>query len=291
MYNNEKSAEYPAEFMYYKESFTRMNYYFSYYHPRKIQVASFCLFDKPLLHPSRIMPVHDFVYMLDGEWSAGIGSETFTVYPDDVLILPANLPHVGIKPCSPNTRTMYFHIYAHECDEICDSKNYSNGVVLSSIIKADTAPNLKELFHKIILTQTNEAISSAYVNALLYELGELSQKRPKNSLAWDIHNFIISSDKILSNREIADHFSISTKTAEVAFKEEYACTIHSFVIDNKLKKAQQYLVDYPNMKMASIAAMLGFYDEFHFSKAFKSKFGLSPGEFRKMKKGSQQYGR
>lgn len=260
-----------------------MPYHFTFCHPRKIQAAQFCLFDQPMLHPSRNMPVHDFVYVTKGEWSAGIENEIFTVQTDDILILPANITHVGIKPCSPKTRTMYFHLYPNDGDGDGEYPMTAEGVTLYNTINASLAPNIKDLFRKIIQTQSNETVSSAYVNTLLYELGELSRKPHKSSFAYEIYSYIVSTERILNNQEIARHFNISTKTAEVVFKREYQCTIHSFVMENTLKKAQQYLIDYPNMKMNSIATMLGFCDEFHFSKAFKSGLGMSPSEFRRKK--------
>ena len=50
----------------------------------------------------------------------------------------------------------------------------------------------------------------------------------------------------------------------------------------RLEKGKRYLTDYPNMKICSVAAALGFCDEFHFSKAFKREFGVSPAEYKKV---------
>ncbi|MBQ5801608.1 MAG: AraC family transcriptional regulator, partial [Clostridia bacterium] len=46
-------------------------------------------------------------------------------------------------------------------------------------------------------------------------------------------------------------------------------------------ESKKYLVDYPDMKIISIAKTLGFYDEFHFSKRFTRAFGISPSTYRK----------
>jgi AraC-like DNA-binding protein len=38
----------------------------------------------------------------------------------------------------------------------------------------------------------------------------------------------------------------------------------------------------PDWKLSQIATAFGFYDEFHMSKAFKQKFGVSPSDYRNL---------
>ena len=186
-------------------------YQFAISDNRIIESANFCFFDTPYIHPSRNMIVHDFIYMLDGEWKIGLKNKVFEMHNDDVLILPANQYHYGIAPCAPQTRTMYFHVFSVDADGA--SEEFSRG--------------------------------------------------------------------ILTNEEIAVHFNISKRTAEILFKKYYDTTIHEFVLNNKLQESKQYLLDFPDMKIFSIAKALGFYDEFHFSKMFSRKFGISPSAYRK----------
>ena len=89
---------------------------------RNIESAGFCYFDKPCLHPSRKMEVHDFIYMINGEWNICVDDKTYQMRNDDILILPAYRQHYGITPCSPKTKTMYFHIYTHPNDKIFNNQ-------------------------------------------------------------------------------------------------------------------------------------------------------------------------
>ena len=265
--------------MYKRENY--MEYSFNLSGIKKIQCASFCCFNEPCVHPSRNMPVHDFIYMVDGEWSVGIGKTKFDLKNDEVLILPANIRHYGIDPCRPKTKTMFFHIYADGGDMIYDGNQNINCAVLENHIQTKIHSNIKSLFKKIIQTKNDEPVVSAYVTTLIYELSRLSQKNTPPSLADAIYEYITMSDKMPTNREIAAHFGVSTKTAETVFKSTYHSTLHSFVVANKLEMAREYLINYPNIKLASVAMMLGFYDEFHFSKAFKAAYGITPGELKK----------
>lgn len=256
-------------------------YQFAISDNRVIESANFCFFDKPCMHPTRNMIVHDFIYMIDGEWKIGLENEVFEMHSGDVLILPAGRDHYGITPCAANTKTMYFHVYSHPDDRQIESETSSENIAVKTFLNTESAPNIKLLFEKILKTKNNPKICTAYLNTLFYELSELSIKKNNFLMAQAIHDYIISSNHILTNGEIADHFCISKRSVEIIFKSYYNTTIHNFIIHHKLKESKRFLLDYPDMKIISIAKTLGFYDEFHFSKTFTRTFGISPSAYRK----------
>jgi AraC-like DNA-binding protein len=53
-------------------------------------------------------------------------------------------------------------------------------------------------------------------------------------------------------------------------------------MDMKLTGAKQILRGDQEYTTARACRKLGFYDQFHFSKRFKEKFGISPSEYRKL---------
>lgn len=55
---------------------------------------------------------------------------------------------------------------------------------------------------------------------------------------------------------------------------------HGYFMDLKLKNAA-FLLRHGELPVKAIAADLGFYDEFHFSKLFKKRFGVSPSGYRR----------
>ena len=68
------------------------------------------------------------------------------------------------------------------------------------------------------------------------------------------------SNHIPTNSAIASHFNINKRSAEIIFKNYYNTTIHNFILTHKLNESKNYLLDYPDMKIISIAKTLGFYD-------------------------------
>ena len=85
----------------------------------------------------------------------------------------------------------------------------------------------------------------------------------------------------ISLQEISQHVGINTNHLNIIFKETMGITISQYVIEQKISRAKNMLLMDPEEKMSEIAKKLSFYDQYHFSKIFKKKTGLSPSEFRR----------
>ena len=81
--------------------------------------------------------------------------------------------------------------------------------------------------------------------------------------------------KNLSLQEMAAHFDISTSYICRLFKMYYSDTPISYYNRIKTEEARTMLNDYPNMKIKDIAEMLGFSDQYYFSKVFKQQYGVT----------------
>ena len=73
---------------------------------------------------------------------------------------------------------------------------------------------------------------------------------------------------------------VSTKTLDKSMFQKVGMSFHAYQKERKLEMAASLLKTEPDMQLREIASMLGFYDEFHLSKSFKQKYGVSPREYR-----------
>lgn len=62
------------------------------------------------------------------------------------------------------------------------------------------------------------------------------------------------------------------------FAAEFGTTPRQFVLARKMDKARELLAS--GLQVQAVAARLGFYDAFHFSKRFKAHFGRPPSAFK-----------
>lgn len=247
----------------------------------KITEANINFYASPLIHPKRTMKEHDFIYILQGEWKFGQNEETFSLTKDNLLILSANNTHFGISPCSPNTKTMYFHV---SCENDFTDTIPRNGICIESVIDASANPNIKKFFSEIVNCHLQHKLKKAniYFELLLCELCETNIFYTNNSTALCIKNIIHNNpEKFYSNVELATQCNVSVKTAENQFKKMFNTTIHQYILIFKIEEALSYFKNYPKMTIKEISYNLGFYDEFHFSKQFKKIMHISPSEYKK----------
>lgn len=86
----------------------------------------------------------------------------------------------------------------------------------------------------------------------------------------------------ISLNDLAEQFNLSTYHFCRVFSKYFHITPIKYVLSKKVE-ISKYLLSYTNESLSSIASSLGFSDQSHFSKIFKSFENTSPLEFRKQR--------
>ena len=86
----------------------------------------------------------------------------------------------------------------------------------------------------------------------------------------------------ISLETAADFAGVSSFYLSKLFKEEKGETFINYISDKRLEKSRQLLSE-TNLSIKEITAEIGYNDQNYFSRIFKSKYGLSPKEYRKVK--------
>jgi AraC family transcriptional regulator len=81
-------------------------------------------------------------------------------------------------------------------------------------------------------------------------------------------------------RELAALAGISARHFERAFRQSTGFSPHAYVMDRRLHRACDLLIDRPELPIEQIALRLGFSSSSHFSSAFRRQTGLTPTDFR-----------
>ena len=85
----------------------------------------------------------------------------------------------------------------------------------------------------------------------------------------------------ISLEQAADISGVSSFYLSKLFKEEKGETFINFISGKRLEKARQLLAE-TELSIKEITAAVGYNDQNYFSRIFKSKYGLSPKEYRKI---------
>lgn len=249
-----------------------------------VQTGNHCHFIQPFVHYDRTMEVHDFIYLERGSWEIYQDDIPYLMMPGDVLCLEAGHHHYGKIPCSPDTRTIFVHVYHNAGDGIPSQ----DSVKLNTLIKAGDR-NIKSDFERIVNIWWQDAPyrdfrSSALLELLICKLAQYTAQ-PVISDLWPlsvVHRMLINNPEInYSLAEIAAALEISERSLRYRFFQVAGKTIHQYQLDLKLRMAAQLILVEPWNSLADIAHTFGFYDQYHFSKAFKKRFGISPSTYRK----------
>ena len=83
-----------------------------------------------------------------------------------------------------------------------------------------------------------------------------------------------------TNRQLSKSLHMSTSSFSHLFTQNIGMSPQRYILRRELEKAQIMLGD-PELPINVIAVKTGFADRYHFSKAFKAFFGISPAAMRK----------
>jgi AraC-like DNA-binding protein len=259
---------------------------------REIQNANFIIEPTNSTHPDRRLHVHDFLYTLSGERHIVQGDQEYHLTDGDVLILFSDLHHYGNRASDGEIRSMYIHIYPHSKDVLhhgCDLRpSGSRFVFLPVLVRTKNDIMIKQLFEEVIYCwyskrELEKVRSRVVFHQLLLEIARFVQ-----NLKTD-HSDDIEYVTNLIERNFAKHYTTDELAAKVdmscraltrKFREITGKSIVQYRLENRIKIATSLLQTHSHISLKELSYMLGFCDEFYFSRVFKQLTGKSPSKFK-----------
>lgn len=152
----------------------------------------------------------------------------------------------------------------------------------SYILKVDEAKTQNEVYNIV-------RGAEIYFTKLVSEIKDIKVENP---LVFRTKNLIMKKmhEKIVAE-EIARELNTTPTYLSTIFKKETDMTIHEFVIEEKLKMAENLLL-YSTYTIDEIANFLAFSSQSHFGNIFKRKYKITPNKYRLqhgIKKGQNQH--
>lgn len=134
-----------------------------------------------------------------------------------------------------------------------------------------------------------DAVSSVAAEGLLLEflarMARLSGARSTPRQRWLTHADALVRDMYRSSltvADVADTVGVHPSTLARAYRQEFGCTIARRIRQLRLDHAASALTT-TTTPLSEIALQAGFYDQSHFSNAFRRHFGTSPGLYRRLR--------
>lgn len=258
---------------------------------RRILDANFNYHREGELHPDRILDFHDIVYIVDGSWIIGQDGTAYDLEKGDVIILHAGRHHYGVGGRLPGVRTMYLHMAHLPGDALADAAGVQPPdctLELPVLARCGDSAAVRSVFSEIISVFWSEKVNkdfrlSALCDLLLLEIHEAGSSGESSSdkLVDEALSLIrLTPERILTLSELACALHVCSRSLSGKFRRATGKSVHQYELGLKLDMARMYIRSDPGRPFKDVAANLGFYDEFHFSRAFKQKYGVSPIEFK-----------
>ncbi len=110
---------------------------------------------------------------------------------------------------------------------------------------------------------------------------EAGNSNPADAVIEDTHKYIIENlDKNLSLDEISERAGFSATHFARLFKKRYGMPVTEYIISRRIAGAQMLLAT-TQMPIKNIAHQSGFTDQLYFSRIFRKKLHITPGDFRR----------
>lgn len=130
---------------------------------------------------------------------------------------------------------------------------------------------------KTYQTGRRDGVLSAMTYAMYADFFELQKGRfdELDAVAQYIEKSF-AEDLTLEQLAQIGHISVSKLCHD--FKKRFSCTVFRYILDLRLNYARTLLLSLPGITTKEAAARCGFEDASYFCRAYKKKFGKSPGE-------------
>lgn len=235
-------------------------------------------------HIDRTMQEHDLIYIREGNWNICQDGIRYDLDAGDVILLQAGHHHYGAEPCIGTVKTLFLHFTCSEGDMLTE-KPLLDGEYFDFPVVVHCGDRLmvESYFRKIIYSywsgdKMEKIKCSAYLVLLLAEICKAGeQKKRQGGLAEDILVLLNSNPgRFFSVEELAGQFGFSTRTISARFKAAFGEGVHAYQRKMKCQMADELMMYNQELTLKEVAQSFGFYDEYHFSKCYKSIYHYAP---------------
>ena len=216
---------------------------------------------------------HILAYQISGDFPHDFEGRTLIAKTDTILFFNKNEPFSAVQREVGESIAIHF--------------TATEDIDIPSFVIAARGPSMKKSFERLYeICMRFDSADRHRIMAMTYELlycvHTLRNEtyRPKDDKLLRVTNYIREHFKEpISNNTLAAIYGVSTRRLTDLFGSVYGMPPAAYILDYRLNIAKQ-LLEYSTLSVCDIAAETGFSDITYFSRAFKSKVGVTPSKYR-----------
>lgn len=142
--------------------------------------------------------------------------------------------------------------------------------------------------HVIRELQEPDAISAVLIEGFILEMMGFAARGAGRTRDTRIPKWLVrvrdyldaNIDHVQPLQQLAELGGVHQTTLCRLFRRYYRCSVGEYIRKLRLERSAKDLSD-PDLTLAEIASASGFYDQSHFTNAFRRHFGVTPTEYRR----------
>jgi AraC-like DNA-binding protein len=252
---------------------------------------------KQQFHLSRFMPSEDLQFFIEHfwivEWDLGDGS-----YQQDILAYPS--VHLAVE----KGKTMIYGVVTGKFNRTIKGQGKVVGIkfrpggfypfyqssvssISDDLITVDEVFDVgsKDLENRILVSNSREKMVERAEDFIREHLPEEDERVP---FINEIIDAVIADKSLIKVDQLVEQFDVSKRSLQRMFKKYVGVSPKWVIKRYRLHEVAGQLVENRDTDWAQLAVDLGYYDQSHFIKDFKSIVGQTPAEYQKEVKSTGQ---
>ena len=232
---------------------------------------------------------YHFGLIMEGQQAFASQGERQRVGPGDIVVMPPDVLHDGRAVASSGYKTQVFSVEPdwfnlldiHQ--SLGQNLTFSQKVIQDPVVFQSLSQSYMALCDKTLSQLARDCLPYEGFSPLIERYGQHRCLTPSFSLGNSdlqcLREFLLAHlAEPVSLQQLADLCDLSPSQFQRHFKAKVGMTPYAWFTRLRLEQAMKLL----KAKIAGtdVAQQVGFYDQAHFSKAFKHSFGVSPSEIR-----------
>lgn len=227
--------------------------------------------------PGGIRKSDELMFVLDGEGVLRCGGNSFLLRKGSAFYLKAGVGHAYYSDGELVTAWITFRGSVQEHLETVSSGR--EFVYYEDVDVLKYSAQIEQIRQEYYGKRREELLSAMTYSLVMEFFGE-EKRRPVSAMEQVLIYMEENYHQKITLEQLAERSHSSKSTFCKEFRRVYGCTAFEKLMEIRLYMAKHMLRTHPVDKIGVIAARCGFEDAAYFCKAFRARYGCSPGAFR-----------